>query len=233
MERLTGSNYSSLVEAYSAVYDDGVRSKINEEQEIHEFLQVIDQLVEEGCDLSEYTYDELYESYLNEGWGRSAWNFIKNPETLKRLGIAALANYADEKLFKGGGKRTIGDVLNTNLQTIRGEGVKQSNSASPSENKPKRDSWSSAPESLIKRESTDLFDLIKGHLLDEGYANTEEAALAIMANMSEDWRQSILEADERDENIKSPAHLPRTGTEPMKTPKSYSERMKELKLKGA
>ena len=39
----------------------------------------------------------------------------------------------------------------------------------------------------------DLFDIIKGHLLDEGYADTEEAATAIMANMSEEWRESIVE----------------------------------------
>ena len=42
-------------------------------------------------------------------------------------------------------------------------------------------------------QSFDLFDLVKGHLLDEGYADTEEAALAIMANMSEQWKQSIIE----------------------------------------
>ena len=41
--------------------------------------------------------------------------------------------------------------------------------------------------------STDLFDIVKGHLIDEGYADTEEAALAIMANMSEEWRKSIIE----------------------------------------
>jgi hypothetical protein len=40
----------------------------------------------------------------------------------------------------------------------------------------------------------DMFDLVKGHLLDEGYADTEEAAIAIMANMSEEWRESILES---------------------------------------
>jgi hypothetical protein len=39
----------------------------------------------------------------------------------------------------------------------------------------------------------DMFDLVKGHLLDEGYADTEEAAIVIMANMSEEWRQSIIE----------------------------------------
>ena len=42
--------------------------------------------------------------------------------------------------------------------------------------------------------SADLFDIVKGHLMSEGYADTEEAALAIMANMSEEWRQSIVEA---------------------------------------
>jgi len=39
----------------------------------------------------------------------------------------------------------------------------------------------------------DLFDIIKGHLLDEGYADTEQAALVIMTNMSEEWKQSIVE----------------------------------------
>jgi len=42
-------------------------------------------------------------------------------------------------------------------------------------------------------QSFDLFDVVLGHLLDEGYADTEDAALAIMANMSEDWKQSIVE----------------------------------------
>jgi hypothetical protein len=39
----------------------------------------------------------------------------------------------------------------------------------------------------------DAFDAILEHLLDEGYADTNEAALVIMANMSEEWRQSIVE----------------------------------------
>jgi len=41
--------------------------------------------------------------------------------------------------------------------------------------------------------SVDIFDIIKGHLLDEGFAETEESAMVIMANMSEEWRQDILE----------------------------------------
>jgi hypothetical protein len=39
----------------------------------------------------------------------------------------------------------------------------------------------------------DMFDVVKGYLIGEGYADTEEAALAIMINMSEEWRQSIIE----------------------------------------
>ena len=41
--------------------------------------------------------------------------------------------------------------------------------------------------------SYDLYDLILTHLLDEGYADTNENALVIMANMSEDWREDIVE----------------------------------------
>ena len=38
----------------------------------------------------------------------------------------------------------------------------------------------------------DIFDLVKGHLLDEGYAETEENAIVMMANMSEEWRETII-----------------------------------------
>jgi hypothetical protein len=39
----------------------------------------------------------------------------------------------------------------------------------------------------------DLFDCILEYLVAEGYADTNENALVIMANMSEDWRESIVE----------------------------------------
>ena len=39
----------------------------------------------------------------------------------------------------------------------------------------------------------DLFDVILEYLIIEGYADTNENALVIMANMSEDWRESIVE----------------------------------------
>jgi len=45
-------------------------------------------------------------------------------------------------------------------------------------------------------ESYDLYDIILSHLLDEGYAETQEQAEVIMVNMSEGWRESIMEGEE-------------------------------------
>jgi len=50
----------------------------------------------------------------------------------------------------------------------------------------------SGPMKRVKEEYDD-YDVVLYHLLDEGYAETEEAALAIMANMTEEWRNEIVE----------------------------------------
>jgi len=67
-------------------------------------------------------------------------------------------------------------------------------------------SYSSAKKSGLKTfdfqgkkyttESFDSYDVILHHIIDEGYADTEDSALVIMANMSEEWRQSIVEDDD-------------------------------------
>jgi hypothetical protein len=46
-------------------------------------------------------------------------------------------------------------------------------------------------------QSYDLYDIILSHLLDEGYAETLEQAEVIMVNMSEDWRESIMEISQK------------------------------------
>jgi hypothetical protein len=46
----------------------------------------------------------------------------------------------------------------------------------------------------INKEQVDIYDIILSHLLDEGYAETPEAAEAIMVNMSEEWREEIIES---------------------------------------
>jgi hypothetical protein len=44
----------------------------------------------------------------------------------------------------------------------------------------------------VTKEEVDLYDIILSHLLDEGYAETPEAAEKIMVNMSEEWIGSII-----------------------------------------
>lgn len=48
-----------------------------------------------------------------------------------------------------------------------------------------------------RQENYDAYDLVLSHLINEGYADTQEAALAIMGNMSEEWREEILDEEVR------------------------------------
>jgi len=49
---------------------------------------------------------------------------------------------------------------------------------------------------LLKQDyELDSFDVILEYLVAEGYADTNDNALVIMANMSEEWRETILEAE--------------------------------------
>lgn len=58
-----------------------------------------------------------------------------------------------------------------------------------------RDAIKAAQKKAAQKEEVDLYDIILSHLLDEGYADTPEAAEKIMVNMSEDWKESIVEAE--------------------------------------
>ena len=46
--------------------------------------------------------------------------------------------------------------------------------------------------SSVSAESYDYYNIILSHLLNEGYAETPEAAEEIMVNMSEEWKESII-----------------------------------------
>ena len=76
----------------------------------------------------------------------------------------------------------------------------------------------------INNEETDLFDTILEHLVSEGYADTNESALVIMANMSEEWRESIVEGEENKEDSQKPF----TGEGPKK-PKGWKPTGPKLK----
>jgi len=64
MSRLSGSETRGLMEAYSNVY---APQELTEEQVWQEVENWVNSLLEEGYDLSEYTWEEMYKSYLEEG----------------------------------------------------------------------------------------------------------------------------------------------------------------------
>jgi len=99
-----------------------------------------------------------------------------------------------EKAFLQAGDRTSpgrGHVRSPNVgDTGRHAGVSRSDredSSNPRRN-PRHNANKENP-----AESFDLFDYLLEYLVAEGYADTNKAALAIMANMSEEWKQSIME----------------------------------------
>ena len=83
--------------------------------------------------------------------------------------------------FKGSKSVTYTPPRNWDPEANRGQGA----TVSPKQAEKRR-------RKALRQEEVDLYDIILSHLLDEGYAETEEAAEAIMVNMSEDWRESIV-----------------------------------------
>ena len=60
MSRLTGADAKGLMEAYNNVY---APQELTEEQVWEEVENWVNSLLEEGYDLSDYTWEEMYEAY--------------------------------------------------------------------------------------------------------------------------------------------------------------------------
>ena len=329
MERITGTDAANLMEAYAQVYAPQEEVELTEEQVWEEVETWVNGLVEEGYDLSDYTWEDMYEAYITEGpydaanvqraqqaqktrdqavADRSARLASQrrsqdvaqyraamgvNPPTtsvkptptaqgsqynMKNLGAAQYAAFKNgggdaaikqgysvgEVVARGraainradGGPRNVGAER---AAQIKGSPVVGPRTAAPARpvaqapaarpvaqaakpatpapaapartfnplmqrtfgyqtgNAPSQIAAASAgapptpsgtalgaaanPDVRKKlnlpaknlNQDLDLFDIIKGHLLDEGYADSEETALTIMANMSEEWKKSIVE----------------------------------------
>jgi hypothetical protein len=63
MSTLTGNDVYGLMEAYQAVY---APQELTEEQVWEEVEEWVNTLIEEGYDLSDYTWEEMFEAYIDE-----------------------------------------------------------------------------------------------------------------------------------------------------------------------
>jgi len=178
----------------------------------------VNSLIEEGYDLSDYTWEEMYEAYANldeartdprgrpasgpmsvyGGKGRDAGPGGSGNEKVDRMDAAQRRVKSTQPAKKG----MAADALYTKY-SARQKGMEHGGEEGPGPKAPKRSGRSGrgantdrGSGNAAKRrmsEDFDLFDTILEHLVAEGYADTNESALVIMANMSEEWRQSIVE----------------------------------------
>jgi hypothetical protein len=202
----------NLQEAYMEVY-------ASPEQK-GEFELWVDSLLGEGYDLSDYTWDEMYEFYLDEA--------IRNPESRAKLrdienrevrkgdkskGENPRSKYPTEKGRLAGhllrGRNPYGSEERNPVRSRGGTNAPADQRVGRGPNRaaaaaywasgagPNRDrgKGSNAKRRLKTEEyvQADLYDIVLSHLLDEGYAETPEAAEVIMVNMSEEWVESIVE----------------------------------------
>jgi hypothetical protein len=186
----------------------------------------VNQLVEEGYDLSDYTWEEMYEAYLNEsGWHRRNPDQIgssNDPDVRMRPERSSSSSSSSDKKptwtpldDKKEYRRT---VYNNYGETGRKDAVQRAKNTRDALRKKRREKGGT------QKESFDLFDTILEYLVAEGYADTNESALVIMANMSEEWRDSIVEGEEKEEEPKKPF----TGEGPKK-PKGWRPTGPKLK----
>jgi hypothetical protein len=128
---------------------------------------ILSHLIDEGYDLSDYTQlDEVSDKLATAARNLRQKRYTKSADQARNLQLSK-GNRAD--MFYKNFDKTV--KLNDTLKSRE----KRTGTKIP------------------RVEQLDLYDIILSHLIDEGYVDTQEAALAIMANMSEEWKETIVE----------------------------------------
>ena len=200
MSRLTTNEIKTLMEAYQEVYSP--KNLTEEDQNNLLMIEFYNALVEEGF-IGGKIIDELYETEILENLSTRIAGAVTKYGPKIGSALQKLTGFGTGP--GAGGKRralTIGAGTATAIDPQKAANQVSgavTGTASAINRGARAASGQAVPAAGQKKEyqynSFDVFDAIKGHLIDEGYADTEEAAEAIMANMSEEWRQSILVED--------------------------------------
>ena len=173
--------------SYLAVYDQNLRERLEDRKN---FENWVNSLIDEGYDLSDYTWEEMYEAYVDEardGYGddskfkqdTDAKSFRPGKDVPKVKKFGRITGAMPPQI-SGHATRTIS--ANTR---VRGEdpGAPRSQKIAKTKKMVKKDGkW-------VK----EAYDIVLEHLLEEGYASSVKSAEAIMANMSQEWISSIID----------------------------------------
>ena len=146
----------------------------------------VGQLISDGYDLSNWTDEGLFEYYEQ---------LCEENGVLGRLDTLArdTAGRVGEKIGERRGRAATG-----NLPVLGDIGATIGRNRGGERGRDLYDKAKGTIGGLLNQSyEYDLYDTILEYLISEGYADTNENALVIMANMSEDWKQSIVEEDEK------------------------------------
>ena len=182
-----------------------------------DFEMWVDGLLNEGYDLSEYTWNEMSEIYFDEATAMSKRGLdepaIRNQIASQTRGgefadkATALADrntYGDKKKKAGReelARKQRGAFRDTNSSSpgLRGYGHQSSDPAVKAKQDARGNQRARAALTPNERKQLnmeyDLYDLIQSHLLEYGFADTEEGANMIIENMSPSWIKQILSED--------------------------------------
>ena len=159
-----------------------------------EFEIIVDALIEEGYDLSSYTWNEMYEICLDEAV--EGLNEIDS-STIARTANKRMQNLSAAEKKEMGARNAgapMGELSGLSAETSDAAAKVRRHRALSTAHARSRKRMKDAGQNVQDSYEYDIFDSILEHLIAEGYADTNESALVIMANMSEEWRQSIVDS---------------------------------------
>lgn len=172
----------------------------------------VNSLIEEGYDLSEYTWDEMSEIYLNEVRGGGRIDPVSDMPGIGERGARSPKDAGLEMSpLRRAEKRAEALKKRNDPEATKRANRIQSRFVKPTERAVNRsllaatNARSAEKKRLMNPQESyeyDTFDAILEHLVTEGYADTNENALAIMANMSEEWREDIIDEAAADQSNK-------------------------------
>jgi len=222
-------NLMLLNEAYRhGVYTEETLS----EEELVSIEEWVEALIEEGYDLDDYSDEELYEAYLIEAnRGEKYLNLSPNEIAKRRQPFLPRSGYKGEEEThnrqvwsrKGSGSVKGGDPS-------LGKTVWQGGRKPDGDLDRMRDidhKRSRGRKTKGMNEELDLYDIVSEYLVSEGFCDSHEDADVIMANMSEEWRESIVNTL-IEEGFVSPYKAPHAHGRSMDNPGRLSPAMKAM-----
>ena len=208
-----------LNEAYQLGVCNQVDEEVLTEEELVGIQEWVEALIEEGYDLDEYTDDELYEAYLEDLDEAKVDSSLTPLQKIRKrnkegnLVMSAGDQTSERRSYHKAGrgeKKEKGDkydvesTVGKDKWTREAEVKKRYGSHYDETGRRERNIRAIKSQEKVGGakglpEEVDLYDIVSEYLVSEGFCESYEDADVIMANMSEEWRESIVEEvlDER------------------------------------